>query len=322
MSFLIFSALAAAAPFVDGSPVAATSFVRHTTRDRAAVHYYLAGGDAPSLPLLLFVQPSGCDPLFVPRKSGLRASAGQDLIARAADKRVAVMVVEKAGVESEGSSSGDGSAESCPSAFNAQHSLDGWTKRLSAAIDDARRRRLVGAGPVTVLGFSEGAVTAARLAARRHDVGKVAFVSGFGCDLWDDMLVGARRNAAKGQEEKAIAEATAGFAAVAADPQSTTRYVNGQTHLFWSTFGSACPADDLVRSRAEVKVFTGTGDERIDANGVEAITAKFLRARRPITVRRFLDGTHTLTTDREKPMENIGNVFREAVDWTAAASAK
>ncbi|MCD8537036.1 MAG: hypothetical protein LRY56_05895, partial [Burkholderiaceae bacterium] len=73
------------------------------------------------------------------------------------------------------------------------------------------------------MGLSEGSIVAARVSALRADVSHVAFISGFGCDQWSDMLVVARRNAEAESEgasleeremavAKALAEMEAGFA--------------------------------------------------------------------------------------------------------------
>ena len=320
MTFLISALMAAATPqpaFVQGRPVEGQAFVRYVAHSPAGddIHYYLAPGTSPASPLLVLVQGSGCEPLFARGKKGLRATAGQDLISKDARGRLAVMLVEKPGVESEGARGTFGTADSCSPAYNSVHSLESWTARLSRAIDDARRRRLAGPAPIRLMGLSEGAITVARLARQRADVARVAFISGFGCDQWRDVLVNARRNAEPSKQAEAVSAAENGLRAVAADPRSTTKLFDGQTHLFWSTFGNACPAHDLVSSRAQVMIFTGTEDEQVDPNGVEAITAAFLHAGKPVAVRRIFGGTHMLTTDPNHPLANIVAAFDQALDW-------
>jgi pimeloyl-ACP methyl ester carboxylesterase len=320
LGFMTATALAAA-QFPAGQAVPGQPFVRQvaTATHSGRISYYLSPSRNPESPLLVLIQGSGCEPLFVQGKRGLRATAGQDIVNKAADGRLSIMVVEKTNVESEGAPATGGTANQCSQAFNQEHSLNRWANRISLAINDARRRRLADpVAPIFLMGLSEGAITAARLAKMRPDVGKVVFLSGFGCDQWRDVLVNARRNAEPGKEAAEVAKAEAGLREVASDPFSTLKIFDGQTHLFWTTFGSACPAADLLSSKAQVMVFTGTADEQIDGNGIEAISATFLHARKSIIIRRIFGGTHMLTTDPKQPLANLLSAFNEAVVWMAA----
>ncbi len=286
--------------------------------DAGGTHYYLAPGEGQR-PLLVLIQGSGCEPVFVENGEGYRATAGQDLVHMLAGGRFAVLVAEKAGVEPLKARTGaDGTAADCAAAFLAGHSLDSWTDRLSSAIDEAKASAVVDAAAgVRVMGLSEGAITAARLANLRDDVTHTAFISGFGCNQWRDMLVVARRNA---EPEGALAARSAaaamedGLRGVAADPEALTIF-EGQTHLFWSTFGRACPAADLAASASDVFVAYGTADEQVDANGVEAITVARLSVNKPVRVERVIGGSHVLNTPDTEPFEVLVGVFGAAIEW-------
>lgn len=281
--------------------------------------------------MLVLVQGSGCGPLFTPSPDGsLHATAGQDIVNKLAAGRLAVLVVEKPGVVSESTPSGDpGTACDCSPEFRRRHALDSWCEVLSAAIDDARRDpRIDSRAPIRLMGLSEGAITVARLARVRRDVSHVAFISGFGCDQWRDVLVVARRDAeskardsrldpsaAAGAVRAAIEEAEAGLARVAADPDNSDRFFDDQTHRFWSTFGRACPAQDLAMSSAAVFVAYGTADEQIDPNGVEAIAASCVARGKPILMERVLGGNHVLDTPEKGKFQNLIGVFQRSLDW-------
>lgn len=303
---------ASATEFVAGAHVEGTAFERGLTGGASPVRYYLAPASAPR-PLLVVLQGSGCGPLFAPAQGGLSATAGQDILQQLSGERFAVLVIEKPNVASERTSNDAGETGACSAAFNAAHSLENWTSAISRAIDAAMRDPRVDArAGVRVLGLSEGAVVAARVARERADVNHVTFISGFGCDQWGDMLVVARR-----EGEGAIAETEAGLRAVATAPGATDRFFAGQTHLFWSSFGRACPAEDLARSRAAVFVAYGVNDEEIDGNGVEAIPAALLAAGRDVRVTRVAGGSHVLNTPDTPPFANLIGVFRDSLDWMA-----
>ncbi|MCC6677531.1 MAG: hypothetical protein IT436_10340 [Phycisphaerales bacterium] len=325
-----------AGPAPSESPVAGTPFLRCDTATSPPIRYYLAPAPDGPRPLLVVIQGSGCGPLFEARRDGLSATSAQDLIFTLAAGRFAVLVVEKPGVIPESPPVDDaGTADQASPEFRRLHSLPSWARALSTAIDAARADpRIDGRADIRLLGMSEGAITAARLARQRSDVSHIAFISGFGCDQWDDMLIVARRDALAGAStattsagdwaiavRAALARTEAGLRAVAARPDSTELF-EGQTHLFWSTFGRACPADDLARARAEVLVAYGTADEQVDADGVEAIRAARIEAGRPITVIPILGGDHMLNTRDTAPFQNLVGVFRESLDWMTLESPR
>lgn len=286
-----------------------TAFVRGQTRGDAPVRYYLAPSPEGPRPLLVVLQGSGCEPVFAQTSDGYSASAGQDIVHQLAGGRYAVLVIDKPNA---GGASG-GETGACSAAFNRAHSLPNWTSAIGRTVDAALRDPRVDArAGVRLMGLSEGAIVAARVARERRDVNHVAFISGFGCDQWGDMLVVARRTS-----EAEIAETEAGLRAVAAAPNAGDRFFAGQTHLFWSSFGRACPAADLAASRADVFVAYGTEDEQIDANGVEAIPAALIAAGRDVRMHRVAGGSHVLNTADTPPFANLVGVFSEALEWMA-----
>ena len=320
MSVVAFAAAPAPAPsFAAGTPVEGTVFQRGQISDGhgGMIRFYLSPGVGGPRPLLLLIQGSGCEALFTRSQSVLTATAGQDIVQQIAAGRYVVEVVEKPNVTPEGPARADGTTDACSAAFNRDHSIEAWTATLSRAVDAALRDPSVDRNAnVRLMGLSEGAVVAAHLAAARSDVGHVAFISAFGCDQWRDVLVVARKSAADAKAaELAVAEAEKGLAEVAADPTATNKQFDGQTHLYWSTFGRACPAADLVRSQAKVYLAFGTADKEIDANGVEAIPAALIAAGRPIRTHRVNGGSHVLDTPESGDFANLVEVFGEALDW-------
>lgn len=311
------------------SAAEAGSFSPAKTRGPSPVTYYLAAPEGSPRPLVVVLQGSGCEPVFVEGKDGLMATAGQDVVEALAANRFAVMIVEKPFIAGKAADSGPAGevSDGCPLPFRRAHTLENWSAAVGRAVAHARQSGAVDrTAPVSLIGLSEGAIVAARLASMRPEIGRVAFISGFGCDQWSDMLVRARLDAMAGEgsiDEKisrsreAVAAVEAGFATIARDPRNPNAFFEGQTHLFWSTFGKACPASDLANAKADVVVYYGTEDEAVDANGVEAITAARLAAGKPIRVERVYGGGHMLNTSADDPYGNIVAAFAGVLDWMA-----
>ena len=329
MCCLLFLTLSAQAAAAEETAAEVAPFQPFTTSlsDGAARRYYLAPAAGPPKPLLVMVQGSGCAPVFRRNENGEPSGwIGQKELYRLSAGRYAVMVAEKPGVAPESERTGGGMA-GCPETFLRRHGLQSWAAALTATIDAARAHPAVSGAPIRLLGISEGAVTAAYLARRRDDVSHIAFISGFGCNLIDDMLVVVRRewlreNAeARGEARQrgvaaAVSELENRFRAVFSGGAPADGLIAGQTPKFWSTFGVACPAEDLAASDAEVFVAYGTADEEISADGIEEITARRLIASKPLRVVRIVGGGHALETpDEPGPGANLSSVFRQALDW-------
>ena len=264
-------------------------------------------------PIILMIQGSGCDSVWHDTGQGLAPVAAQNLPAVFAPGRT-VMVVDKPGVA-------PGESKQCGADFT----LNAWVQHLAAAI--AAVRDVGGSdGPVALIGISEGAVTAAHLAAVRDDVGHVVFVSAAGCLLIDDMIAKAPRAASGSDDqdglktsdriEQASAAAEAELRRIFDPATRPDDRVWGHPAAYWRSFGIACPAQDLAGSNADLFLAYGTADEQVIAEGIEEITARRIIAGRPVTVRRVGEGNHMLTRPGEaNPFANLVAVLREAVMW-------
>ena len=288
---------------------------------------YLSPSVVEGSPLLLLIQGSGCDSVFRRNPTGsLQGTAGQDVLAQLSNGRSRVVVVEKPHVAL-GQNKGGGGLSDCSDAFRADHSLENWTHALGEALDSVKTSLDLDGGDVRVLGLSEGAVTAARLASLRDDISHVAFIGGHGCHQLDDMIVTARRNWLQRHPDATTEEKQAGaaeameasetvIASIAETPTDTSADIWGQTALFWSTFGTACPARDLADADADVFVAYGTEDEQVVADGVEEIVSRRILAGRPVEAVRIVGGNHVLQVQGDtSPFARMIDVFQRALDW-------
>ncbi|WP_298917802.1 alpha/beta fold hydrolase [uncultured Algimonas sp.] len=274
-------------------------------------------------PLLVMIQGSGCEPVFSNLGDGrYSGTAGQDVVASLSGERHHVLIVEKphAG-QSDGGEQGD-----CSEAFRRQHSLENWTHTVDL-VSSAVHDELQALAGIRVIGLSEGAIVAAHLAASQTAVSHVAFISGHGCHQLDDMLVRARRDwllenqdAGTDAKQEGVAEtlrqSESDLRRIFASPEDSTTNIWGQTPLFWSTFGMACPATDLAASDADVFIAYGTQDEQITADGLEEIVTRRIVAGKDVTTHRVVGGSHVLSVEGdENPYARLIETFRLALDW-------
>ncbi|CAN0602010.1 unnamed protein product, partial [Ectocarpus sp. 12 AP-2014] len=231
--------------------------------------FYLAPAESAA-PLLVFIQGSGCGSAFGVEEDGsVFSTLAQERIVQMVDDRFSVLVVDKVGVEPGAFPDDGGEMAFCSETTRANHTLDTWAARLGDAIDQAKSLAPVDQNrPISLLGFSEGAVASARVAALRQDVGHVTFISGFGCGLFDDLVTLAQREWRANHPDVSAEERQAGNTAAAAailgqvetvlaTPDAMTPLFEGHTPKYWSSVGYACPAEDLARSNAEVFVAVG-----------------------------------------------------------------
>ena len=267
----------------------------------------------PGAPIILILQGSGCDSVWHETGQGFAPVAAQNVPAALAPDRT-VMVVDKPGVS-------PGEVRSCDADFT----LDAWAQHLDAAIAAVRDAGANNA-PIALIGISEGAITAARLAASRDDVSHVVFVSAVGCLLVDDMVANAARQAARddGQDglaasdriEQASASAEANLRRIFDPATSPEERLWGHPVAYWRSFGTACPAKDLAESDADLFLAYGTSDEQLIAEGVEEITARRIMAEKPVTVRRVGEGSHLLSRPGDaNPSANLVAILPAAIAW-------
>src|SRR5262249_44396631 len=140
-----------------------------------------------ALPLLVFVQGSGCQSLF--RKTGERVLGDyQNVLATVAQGKARVLAVEKPGVKYLDAPRGPGSAQEGREEFLREHTLPRWVEAVVAALRTARTLPGVDAKRVLVLGHSEGGMVAAHVAAADAGVTHVASLSGNGPSQLFDLV--------------------------------------------------------------------------------------------------------------------------------------
>jgi len=132
---------------------------------------------------------------------------------------------------------------------------------------------------IVVIGHSEGAVVAAKIAATNRRVTHVACLGVNGFTQMYDFIVSVRMQVAAGKlttedGEKQINELQQQFKKIFADPDSITKFWQGVTYKRWHSYFMESSTEDLLK--AEIPVFIAIGtDDMIESADITPL--EFLR---------------------------------------------
>lgn len=292
------------------------SFARITLHDggSAPVRYYLSK-PAHKAPLVLYIQGSGCIPPFAGLGTANRSSNIYSWIPLAAEKRYAVMAVEKPSQSEEPQQGDPGSAVGCAGDFNRHFSYDTWLATLKQALRHALARPEVDARRVLVIGMSEGAPMAAGLARELAEVTDVVLIAANGpTQLYDFAANIYRSNGSDEDKLKQLQELDRTYGAIAADPTSTSKFAWGHPYLRWSSFFAQSTAENLAHSKARVYLASGMQDDSVPILSTEVLYAQLRTQGRDVTFRRIPLAGHQLVPEG-RPVPEAQQEYDAFMAW-------
>jgi predicted esterase len=312
-----------------------TPYDRYEVKDGLGrvVTYYVSKpkiADSVKRPIVLFIQGSGCNSLFVSTPDGRVGGGMFNMMYRDFGDRVRVMVVEKPGVKYLENPMPPGAATGCSAEFRNEHTVERWVAALDAALAAAKRIDGVDASRTLAIGHSEGSDMAAHLAAYGAVSGgeggglpvtHAACLSGAGITQLFDMMQIARRERvlgeAEAEREARVNDVLAQWERIERTPDSAEELAWGHPHKRWSSFCRKSPVESMLAMPKSVKLFLahGTRDEATPIEGFDACIATLAVHGREATIKRIAGGDHALATPGQSPGDALAAVLGEAVGW-------
>lgn len=327
------------APAAQGAPAADKADVGTTHADAPAPIVPEVPPEVLKVPLVVFVQGSGCGSHFVKVGDKVGSTTGFPVIHDALKGRGRVMVVEKPGVEPFFQPRNPGGADEATELFKSEHTLDRWAEAVEASIRSALELPGIDPTRVLVMGHSEGGIVAARVAADEPRVTHVACLAGGGPTQLYDFIRMAREGGAEGHgtgesgsggmfghvsddPAKRVQWVMDSWADIMKDPMSTEKSWLGHPYRRWSTFCATSPAEELSRSKARVYIAQGTRDESVEPSTGDMLAATLLAKGRDVTFNRVEAGDHGFFLPGEQapgapPAKDNGwnRVMTDVVEW-------
>jgi pimeloyl-ACP methyl ester carboxylesterase len=307
----------------DGEKIPGQPYEKRTTHDRFGreVTFYLsetvapAGGD--SLPLVAYIEGSGCGSRFEERNGRIRPAGGHIVVAEVFRGRARVVVVEKPGVEY--LAQPQGGCEEMEE-FNREHTLERWAEANEAAI------RAVGALPgidnrrTLVIGHSEGGLVACRVARDLPEVvTHVASIAGGGLSQLFDILALARRgeffDRVSDDPERRVQHVIDEWKAIQADPMNDRKFFFGFAWRRWSTFLASSPLEELADVPARIYIAQGTADLAVDVASADALHAHLLARNKPVQYDRVEGGDHSFRIEGKPEVDGWEELFGRIGEW-------
>ena len=292
-----------------------TVFVKRSSTTSSGLPFqsYLSFA-SESAPLLLFVQGSGCTPVFGGSEERGYYSTVFSVIPIASQKVFNVMVVDKPYVPKDPLKNG-GLSKGCPSKFIEEYSYEGWLDVLSHAYTDYRNllkvKNLKGKNiGDLILGLSEGGSLAAGLAARHSTISDVALIGASGTTQLFDMLLRLHSTEDMSKLEH-VMDRTARLLGGQLEPDELYR---GHSNLRWSSFFAVDTAGELLRSQARVFILHGLADKSVPILSAESLYARLFVAGRDVQFKRVPNAGHSLLSEGES-FETLAGYYQEIMDW-------
>jgi pimeloyl-ACP methyl ester carboxylesterase len=312
LGLLLLSSTLVDAAINGGGAVPGTAFHRYSAKDQLGrtITFYLSDSSTErSIPLLVFVQGTGCSSLFQ-RQSGRIMQGASVLLLNVTRGRARVLIVEKPGVQFLDKQADAEDAKTCRPEFLAEHTLDRWTEAIVASIKVAHELPGIDGSKTLVIGGSEGGVVAVHVTNVMPSVTYAASIAGGGPNHLFVLADYVRRSGLDPE-----VEVYGCWARILRDPDSTTEFCWGQPYRLWSSLLKTSLTQECLQSRAALYLVHGTADEWSSIAAFDVMRAELAAKQRKAVFERIEGADHSLTQPGESPGEGLSAAFGRIVDW-------
>ena len=304
-------------------PVPGQPYEKFSTRDRFGreIIFYLSTAVASrnSLPLVVFVEGSGCRSRFEERGGKILPAGGHIVVADVFKDKARVLVVEKPGVKYLAQPQ-NGCKDSAD--FNREHTLERWTEANEAAIRAARKLPQISKEKLLVIGHSEGGLVACRVARDLPEI--VTHVStiagGGGSQLFD--IVSLARNGeffdkVSPDPEKRVQYVLDQWKAIQTDPTSAEKFFFGFAYRRWSSFLASSPIEELSAAQSKIYIAQGTADKAVDPTSADLLYAQLTAKNKQVIYDRVENANHSFRIKDKPKVDGWQELFERISKWFA-----
>lgn len=263
--------------------------------DQYIVSYYISQTETPT-PLVIWIQGSGCRPVFIEGMPGDYASTLFSFTTLAKDKKVSMMVVDKPFTPNQAPRNG-GVSTNCPSDFNDNFSSDSWVSSIRSALNHAKQLPWVDETKILILGISEGATVASAIANQDKSITNIALIGASGPSQLYDFIVSIYDSELSDTEKLSkIQELENKYSEIQSD-LAENEFSWGHANLRWKSFFATSSLMNLVNSNAKVYLVSGMKDESVPILSTEALYVELLTQGKDVIFKRLPDSYHNLVSE-------------------------
>ncbi len=298
-------------------------FQRYTVKDahERTITFYLSRvakeQEGKSLPVVLFVQGSGCQSLFMQRGDKI-AGGLQNLVLKQVNNQARVLVVEKPGVKFLDAPPRPGSAEGASEEFLREHTLDRWTEANAAAVRGVWKLEGIDSKRTLVMGHSEGGIVVAAVAAKLPEVTHVASLAGGGPTQFFDLVEMRKQpqpDDKPGDVDLRVKAAFDDWEQIQADPESIEKSWMGHPYRRWSSFLKRSVVEELKESKARIYLAQGSEDKAVFPKSYDLAMAELKTQGRDVTGDYIVGGDHGFRSSTNP--EGFQQVIDRVLKWFA-----
>jgi pimeloyl-ACP methyl ester carboxylesterase len=313
------------APQADATVIPGQPYHRYYTADKwgRQITFYLseAAPDAPSRPLAVFIQGSGCGSLFEAAQGKVLPSGGNATLFDVAGQELRVLLVEKPGLAFLEQPMGDCEANA---EFNREFTLERWAEAIEAAVRAARQLPGIAADRTLVVGHSEGGLVACRVARDLPEVvTHVAVLAGEGPSQLYSLLALARAGVfftdVSSDPEQRVQYVLDRWTQIQTEPDSADKFFFGFAYRRWASFLTTSPLDELLQVRCRICLAQGSEDQAVDPTSADMLYAQLLTHGKDVTYFRVQHANHSFRHSDEPRLDGWAAILRQVADWSAAA---
>ena len=297
-----------------------TTFEIHVTKSNNSI----------KKPLLIYIDGSGNFPLYFKTKSGKYSTSISLDIAKYSKDYFVVLISKPNTPFSDTLQYSPSGRKFYPenSSYKELYSLDWRAETASKAIDFLLKKLPIDRKKIIVMGYSEGAQVAPKVAVLNKKVTNiVCFVGNAQNQLYDFILEtrldAYRNNITHEQSQKIVDSLYNEFEKIYKNPKSIDREWFGETYLKWSSFTETSPLENMLKLKIPILYIAGGIDNNQTILNMDYAKLEFLRkGKNNLTYKVYPNCNHyfqeSLANNEGKIIKSdrIDEVHQFAIEWT------